>query len=210
MLPNFRREKNAHTRGLVPVAGCDEAGVAPLAGPVSAAAVILDPRRVPKGLDDSKKLSAERREELFVEICATAEVAVAFAPPARIDRDNILRARLWALAQAVRALPCRPALVYVDGPHYPPLEDGYCRVEPLIDGDALCASIAAASIVAKVMRDRLMCRLGLAFPSYGFEQHKGYGTALHMAALNRHGPTPHHRESFEPVVVSRGIAVVGR
>jgi ribonuclease HII len=210
MLPNFRRERNAHTRGLVPVAGCDEAGVAPLAGPVAAAAVVLDPKRVPKGLDDSKRLSPERREELFAEICATAEVSVVFAPPARIDRDNILRARLWALAQAVRALPCRPVLVYVDGPHRPPLDDDYCRVEPLIDGDALCASIAAASIVAKVMRDRLMCRLGLAFPDYGFEQHKGYGTALHVAALNRHGPTPHHRVSFEPVTVSRGIAVAER
>ena len=121
MLPNFRREKNAYARGVVPVAGCDEAGVAPLAGPVAAAAVILDPKRVPKGLDDSKKLTPEEREELFTEICATAEVAVALAPPSRIDRDNILRARLWALAQAVRALPFRPALVYVDGPYRPPL-----------------------------------------------------------------------------------------
>jgi ribonuclease HII len=209
MLPTFRRERNAHARGAVPVAGCDEAGVAPLAGPVAAAAVILDPGRVPKGLDDSKKLTPERREELFKEICATAEVAVAFAPPARIDRDNILRARLWALAQAVRALPCRPALVYVDGPHGLPLEEGYCQVEPLIDGDTKCASIAAASIVAKVMRDRLMCRLGLAFPDYGFEQHKGYGTELHMSALLRHGPTPHHRVSFEPVIVSRGMVAAG-
>jgi ribonuclease HII len=95
----------------------------------------------------------------------------------------------------------------VDGPHRPPLEDGYCRIEPLVDGDALCASIAAASIVAKVMRDRLMCRLGLAFPNYGFEQHKGYCTAFHMAALNRHGPSPHHRASFEPVTLSRGITL---
>jgi ribonuclease HII len=175
---------------------------------VAAAAVVLDPRCVPKGLDDSKKLTPERREELFGEICACAEVAVAFAPPARIDRDNILRARLWALAQAVRALPCRPALVYVDGPHRPPLEDGYCRIEPLVDGDELCASIAAASIVAKVMRDRLMCRLGLAFPDYGFEQHKGYGTGMHLAALNRHGPTPHHRSSFEPVFAMNGTVIV--
>jgi hypothetical protein len=127
MRPNFRREKLAYGRGLAPVAGCDEAGVSPLAGPVAAAAVILDPKRVPKGLDDSKKLTPERREELFLEICTTAEVAVAFAPPARIDRDNIFRARLWALAQAVRALPYRPALVYVDGPHRPPLEDDFCR-----------------------------------------------------------------------------------
>jgi ribonuclease HII len=208
MLPNFRRERNAHARGLVPVAGCDEAGVAPLAGPVAAAAVVLDPRCVPRGLDDSKRLTPERREELFAEICACSEVAVAFAPPARIDRDNILRARLWALAQAVLALPCRPVLVYVDGPHRPPLQEGYCRVEPLVDGDALCASIAAASIVAKVMRDRLMCRLGAAFPDYGFERHKGYGTGTHLTALNRHGPTPHHRVSFEPVLATNGTMIV--
>jgi ribonuclease HII len=193
----------------MPVAGCDEAGVSPLAGPVSAAAVILDPNRVPKGLDDSKKLTPERREELFLEICATAEVAVAFAPPARIDRDNIFRARLWALAQAVRALPCKPALVYVDGPHRPPLEEDYCTVETLVAGDTLCASIAAASIVAKVTRDRLMRRLGIAYPGYGFEQHKGYGTEMHVAALNRLGPTCHHRTSFEPVVLSRAAATAG-
>ncbi|MCC6948125.1 MAG: ribonuclease HII [Bradyrhizobiaceae bacterium] len=208
MLPNFRREKRAYTSGLAPVAGCDEAGVAPLAGPVVAAAVILDPKRVPKGLDDSKRLTAERREELFTEICATAEIAVAFAPPARIDRDNIFRARMWALAQAVRALPLRPALVYVDGPHRPPLAEDFCAVETLVNGDALCASIAAASIVAKVTRDRLMCRLGETFPDYGFERHKGYGTELHIAALSRHGPTPHHRTSFQPVVASRAVEAV--
>lgn len=205
MLPNFRREKKAYAEGLAPIAGCDEAGVAPLAGPVAAAAVILDPKRVPKGLDDSKRLTAERREGLFAEICATAEVAVAFAPPARIDRDNIFQARLWALAQAVRALPMRPALVFVDGPHRPLLEEDYCAVETLVDGDAKCASIAAASIVAKVSRDRLMRLLGLAYPDYGFEQHKGYGTELHLAALNRLGPTPHHRTSFSPVLASRGV-----
>lgn len=208
MLPNFRREKKAYASGLAPVAGCDEAGVAPLAGPVVAAAVILDPARVPKGLDDSKRLAAERREQLFEEICATAEIGVAFAPPARIDRDNIFRARMWALAQAVRALPLRPALVYVDGPHRPPLEDGFCSLEMLVDGDARCASIAAASIVAKVTRDRLMRRLGETFPEYGFERHKGYGTELHIAALNRLGPTPHHRSSFQPVLMSGGLAAV--
>jgi ribonuclease HII len=153
-------------------------------------------------------LSPERREELFAQICATAEVAVAFAPPARIDRDNIFRARMWALAQAVRALPVRPAIVYVDGPHRPPLQEDFCSVHTLVDGDALCASIAAASIVAKVSRDRLMCRLGETFPDYGFERHKGYGTELHISALSRFGPTLHHRTSFQPVVsVSAAIAV---
>lgn len=196
--PTFRREANAYRNGLAPVAGCDEAGRGPLAGPVVAAAVILDPGRVPKGLADSKLLAPERREELFAEICACAEVSVAMAPPARIDRDNILRASLWALARAVCALPRRPGLVYVDGPMRPPLADDYA-VEPIIDGDAIVASIAAASIVAKVTRDRLMAHLGLAFPDYGFERHKGYSTELHVTALRRHGPTCHHRVSFAPV-----------
>ncbi|MEX0591390.1 MAG: ribonuclease HII [Xanthobacteraceae bacterium] len=207
MLPTFRREKNAHARGFVPVAGCDEAGRGPWAGPVVAAAVILDPACVPKGLADSKLLDPERREELFLEICACAEVAVALAPPARIDRDNILRASLWALARAVCALPRTPKLVFVDGPYRPPLADAFA-VEPVIDGDRLIASVAAASIVAKVTRDRLMSRLGMAFPDYGFERHKGYGTDFHCEALQRHGPTLHHRATFEPVIAARGIAIV--
>src|SRR4030081_2210500 len=113
--PTFRRERAAMKRGIWPVAGCDEAGRGPLAGPVVAAAVILDPQRVPRGLDDSKKLDRATREKLYAKICACAEVAVAMAPPARIDRDNILRASLWALARAVIALPVRPCLVLVDG-----------------------------------------------------------------------------------------------
>lgn len=197
MLPSFRRERNVYGRGLAPVAGCDEAGRGPLAGPVVAAAVILDPEYVPKGLDDSKLLTPQRREELFHEICACAEVAVALAPPSRIDRDNILRASLWALARAVCALPRRPRFVFVDGNLRPPLSDDF-EVEPVIGGDAIVASIAAASIVAKVTRDRLMCRLGLAYPEYGFEHHKGYSTDLHYEALSRHGITPHHRRSFAP------------
>lgn len=197
MLPSFRRESNAYRRGHAPVAGCDEAGRGPLAGPVVAAAVILDPTCVPKGLDDSKMLTPERREELFVRICACAEVAVALAPPWRIDRDNILRASLWALARAVCALPRQPRFVFVDGNMRPPLNDDY-QVEPVIGGDGIVASIAAASIVAKVTRDRLMCQLGLAYPQYGFEQHKGYSTDIHFAALELHGITPHHRKSFAP------------
>ena len=123
-----------------------------------AAAVILDPKRVPRGLDDSKKLDAATREKLYAKICASAEVAVAFAPPARIDRDNILRASLWALARAVAALPVRPRLVFVDGRDR---IDACCDCEAVISGDAIVASIAAASIVAKVTRDRLMARLAL-------------------------------------------------
>ena len=116
--PNFRRERALIKRGVWPVAGCDEAGRGPLAGPVVAAAVVLDPARIPKGIDDSKRLTAERREELFEEICATSSFAVAFASPARIDRDNILRASLWALARAVHALPERPKHAFVDGRPY--------------------------------------------------------------------------------------------
>ena len=199
--PTFRRERAALKRGIWPVAGCDEAGRGPLAGPVVAAAVILDPKRVPRGLDDSKKLDPHTREKLHARICASAEVAVAFAPPARIDRDNILRASLWALARAVAALPVRPKLVFVDGRDR---IETCCDCEAVISGDAIIASIAAASIVAKVTRDRLMACLGLAHPGYGFEQHKGYSVPEHFAALARLGPTIHHRRSFAPVAVLYG------
>src|SRR5882757_8702685 len=199
--PTFRRERAALKRGLWPVAGCDEAGRGPLAGPVVAAAVILDPKRVPRGLDDSKKLDHETREKLYAKICASAEVAVAFAPPARIDRDNILRASLWALARAVAALPTRPRLVFVDGRDR---IDTCCDCEAVISGDAIIASIAAASIVAKVTRDRLMTRLGLCHPGYGFERHKGYSVPQHCRALVQLGPTIHHRRSFAPVAASYG------
>jgi ribonuclease HII len=194
--PTFARERAAMKRGVWPVAGCDEAGRGPLAGPVVAAAVILDPKRIPRGLDDSKKLTAERREILFERICARAEVAVAFAPPERIDRDNILRASLWALSRAVASLPIRPQLVFVDGRDR---IEACCDCEAVIGGDALVLSIAAASIVAKVTRDRLMRRLGLAHPDYGFEQHKGYSVPQHVAALGQFGATIHHRRSFAPV-----------
>src|SRR5580704_2699130 len=194
--PTFRRERNALKRGVWPVAGCDEAGRGPLAGPVVAAAVILDPKHVPRGLDDSKKLDPETRERLHARICASAQVAVACAPPWRIDRDNILRASLWALARAVAALPVRPRLVFVDGRDK---IDICCDCEAVVSGDAIIASVAAASIVAKVTRDRLMMRLALAHPGYGFERHMGYSVPEHFAALARLGPTIHHRRSFAPV-----------
>jgi ribonuclease HII len=163
---------------------------------VVAAAVILDPQRIPKGLDDSKMLEPEERELLFEKIIATAEVSICMAPPTRIDRDNILRASLWALAQAVCALPRRPQCVFVDGRDSLPLE---CEVRAVIGGDGIVASIAAASIVAKVTRDRLMKNLGLAHPGYGFERHKGYGTDGHARALAQLGPCVHHRRSFSPI-----------
>jgi len=194
--PSFRRERRALNNGIFPIAGCDEAGRGPLAGPVVAAAVILDPARIPRGLNDSKKLSAEVREALYEKICASAQVAVAFGAVARIDRDNILRASLWALARAVKALPVRPRLVFVDGNNK---IDCGCDCQAVVSGDALIASIAAASIVAKVTRDRLMKRLALAHPGYGFERHMGYSVPEHFEALARLGPTIHHRRSFAPV-----------
>jgi len=194
--PSFRRERRALNNGIFPIAGCDEAGRGPLAGPVVAAAVILDPSRIPRGLNDSKKLDAAAREALYEKICASAEVAVAFGAVERIDRDNILRASLWALARAVKALAVRPRLVFVDGNHK---IDVACDCQAVVSGDALVASIAAASIVAKVTRDRLMKRLALAHPGYGFERHMGYSVPEHFAALARLGPTIHHRRSFAPV-----------
>ena len=202
--PTFRRERRALNKGIFPVAGCDEAGRGPLAGPVVAAAVVLDPERIPRGLNDSKKLDAEEREKLYVKICATAQVAVAFGAVDRIDRDNILRASLWALSRAVKALPVRPKLVFVDGNQR---IDCGCDCQTVVSGDALVVSVAAASIVAKVTRDRLMMQLGRAYPGYGFERHMGYSVPEHFAALARLGPTIHHRKSFAPVAAK--LAALG-
>jgi ribonuclease HII len=198
--PSFRRERALIKRGVWPVAGCDEAGRGPLAGPVVAAAVVLDPKRIPKGIDDSKRLTAERREELFEEICATASVSVVFASRARIDRDNILRASLWALKRAVESLPEVPQHVFVDGRDRLATS---CDCDAVIGGDGIVVSIAAASIIAKVTRDRLMCALAEECPGYGFESHKGYGVPEHLEALDRLGPSVHHRSFFAPVVAAR-------
>lgn len=200
--PTFRRERAALKRGLWPVAGCDEAGRGPLAGPVVAAAVILDPQRIPRGLNDSKKLTPPERETLYEKITARAQFAIAVASPARIDRDNILRASLWALERAVWALPVRPQLVLVDGRDR--INAG-CDCEAVVSGDALIASIAAASIIAKVVRDRLMARVGAAHPGYGFERHKGYSVPEHFEALSKLGPTIHHRRSFAPIAEALGL-----
>ncbi len=194
--PTFARERAAMRKGFLPVAGCDEAGRGPLAGPVVAAAVILDPKRIPRGIDDSKKLNARQREALYDKICASAHVAIALAPPSRIDVDNIRGASLWALARAVAALPIAPKLVFVDGVDRINVP---CECRPVIGGDGLVLSVAAASIVAKVTRDRLMGRVGEAHPGYGFEQHMGYAVPAHAEALARLGPTVHHRRTFAPV-----------
>jgi ribonuclease HII len=176
-------------------AGVDEAGRGPLAGPVAAAAVILDPEHVPDGLADSKVLTAAERERLYEAIKASAiAVSIALCGPSTIDRLNIRVATLDAMRRAVAGLSVRPAQAEIDGIDVPP---GLCCLgRAVIDGDALIPAISAASIVAKVARDRLMIRLGAEFPRYGFERHMGYATPEHRAALAEHGPTPHHRLSF--------------
>ena len=194
--PHFRFEQDAVSKGLAPVCGIDEAGRGPWAGPVVAAAVILDPARIPEGLDDSKKLRAAQRDALFDPIMASAQVGIGIADVARIDRDNILQATFWAMAEALRQLATPPRLALVDGNRAPQLP---CPVRTVIAGDAESLSIAAASIIAKVTRDRIMTELDRQYPCYGFARHKGYGTAAHLRALQEHGPCPAHRRTFAPV-----------
>lgn len=196
VVPTFRFEKGLMRDGFMPVAGCDEAGRGPLAGPVVASAVILDPRRIPEGLNDSKQLTAARREELYVEILATADVAIASLSPQSIDRINILRASLEAMRRAVASLPRTARFVLVDGRDVPAGLD--CPAKALVKGDARSFSIAAASIVAKVTRDRMMQAAGTRYPHYGFEQHAGYATAVHRTAITTHGPCAIHRMTFSP------------
>ena len=186
-----------------PIAGVDEAGRGPLAGPVVAAAVVLDPARIPEGIADCKALDGKTRRAIYQHIVASALVGVCVADVDRIDSDNILQASLWAMAQAVSALECRPKLVLVDGNKTPQLE---CTTRAIVQGDAKCLSIAAASIVAKVTRDAMMAELARDYPHYGFDRHKGYGTPEHHAAIARHGVTPHHRRSFRPVQLALGLA----
>lgn len=195
--PDFSHEAMAYARGAQCVVGVDEAGRGPLAGPVVVAAVRLDPERIPQGLNDSKKLTAERRDELFAEILAVADVSVVSAPPSDILNLNIRGATLAAMARAVRALPCAADCVLVDGRDVPPMLP--CPGIALIGGDGRSVSIAAASIVAKVMRDRMCAIMDCDAPHFGFAGHKGYGTAAHLKALNLHGPCRHHRSAFAPV-----------
>ncbi len=196
--PDFQFEWALRRKGVWPVAGLDEAGRGPLAGPVAAAAVILDPDHIPEGLDDSKKLSAARRERLFESILArAAAVSVALASPSEIDRLNIRAASLLAMRRALAALALAPAHALIDGNVLPP--DLPCPATTIVKGDARCVSIAAASIVAKVTRDRLMENLDREWPAYGFARHAGYPTAFHRDALKKNGPSPFHRLSFAPV-----------
>lgn len=204
--PDDAFERRARKRGAVIVAGVDEVGRGPLAGPVVVAAVCFEPRRHPRGLDDSKRLTMAERERLYEKILKVATVSVVVASRERVDRMNILRASLWGMSRAVAGLACRPDHVLVDGRDVPPGLP--CPGEALIGGDGRSVSIAAASIVAKVTRDRLMERLGAAYPAYGFERHRGYSTPEHLAALTEHGPCIHHRTSFAPVRISAGEGVV--
>lgn len=179
------------------LAGVDEAGRGPWAGPVVTAAVILDYARLPVGLNDSKKLTEAKREALFEEICASAWVSFASASAATIDRINIRAATLGAMRQSVQGLALQPRHVVFDGRDVPPGlgVDG----QALIKGDARCLAVSAASIVAKVVRDRMMVAADANYPGYGFAVHKGYGVPAHMVALQRLGPCPLHRMSFKPI-----------
>lgn len=195
--PDFAHEAQLMAKGHARIAGVDEAGRGPIAGPVVAAAVILDPDAIPAGLNDSKKLTAKRREVLFDEIIASAQVAWASVSHREIDRINIRQASLLAMTRAVCALETPAHHVLFDGRDVPP--PLAARGSALIKGDARALSIAAASIVAKVARDRTMVRLHEHYEVFGFDRHAGYGTAAHLAALRQFGPSPVHRRSFAPV-----------
>ena len=180
------------------MAGVDEAGRGPLAGPVSAAAVILDPKKPLRGLNDSKKLSSAARAQLFDQICERAlAVGVGLASVEEIDRLNIRNATFLAMRRALQALALPPVHALIDGDASP--RDLFCPAQTIVKGDAISLSISAASIIAKVTRDRLMERLHEAWPLYGFADHMGYGVPAHLAALRAHGPCPYHRMSFAPV-----------
>ena len=195
--PDFSFEDAAFARGLTLVAGVDEAGRGPLAGPVVAAAVILDPQNIPPGLNDSKQLSARRREALYAQLLAVADVAIGEATVAEIEQLNILRASHLAMQRAVDGLKQTPHHVLIDGQMLP---RGFnLSAQPIIRGDARCMSIAAASIVAKTWRDRLMVDLAQQYPGYGWDHNAGYPTKGHKNALQNLGLTPHHRRLFKPV-----------
>lgn len=196
-MPDFSFETDAIENGTTPVAGVDEVGRGPLSGPVVAAAVILNPDNIPAGLADSKKLTAKRREALFDLIVETSQYHVAEASVEEIDQINILNASLLAMRRALDGLPRLPALALIDGNRLPP--DLPYPGNAIVKGDDRSLSIAAASIIAKVTRDRLMASLAVEFPGYGWENNAGYGTKQHLMGLNRLGVTPHHRVSFKPV-----------
>lgn len=195
--PDFEIEKRFYKEGAEAVAGVDEAGRGPLAGPVTAAAVILDPDDIPAGLNDSKKLTKSSREALFDEILKTSLVSWASLPAAIIDQINIREAALRAMTISVNRLPVTTDIAMIDGRDVP---IGLTKIgRAYVKGDARSLSIGAASIVAKVVRDRMLVEAGRCFPEYGFEKHKGYGSKAHRNAIAEHGPCPIHRMSFSPM-----------
>ena len=195
--PDFSFELAAHSRGLTLIAGADEVGRGPLCGPVVAAAVILDPMRIPSGLNDSKKLSEKIRARLFDELMAVATVGIGAATEEEIDQINILRASHLAMERAIAALAHVPDHLLIDGNQKPRGLQFSC--ETIVKGDGKSVSIAAASIIAKVTRDRIMVDLAQQHPGYGWEKNAGYPTKDHLAALQKVGVTPVHRRSFKPV-----------
>lgn len=195
--PTFEYETKARKAGFAAVCGVDEVGRGPLAGPVTAAAVILDPHNIPDGLNDSKKLTAKKRDALYDLIMAQADVSIADATVEEIDTHNILRASHIAMVRAIEGLKTKADYALIDGNQTP--RGLKLKSETLIKGDSLSQSIAAASIVAKVWRDRLMVALSQQYPHYGWDTNAGYGTKVHQEGLKCHGVTPHHRRSFAPV-----------
>jgi len=196
-IPDYRFEQHAVESGFSIVAGLDEAGRGPLAGPVVAAAVILDFNSIPEGLNDSKVLGRAARERLYEAILASSQVAVASASAREIEVTDIRMASLTAMRRALCALPVKPGFALVDGRDVPPGLD--CLARALVKGDARSLSIAAASIVAKVTRDRMMIRAAIDHPLYGFDAHMGYGAPRHLQAIADHGPCPLHRMTFRPL-----------
>ncbi|MBT7957596.1 MAG: ribonuclease HII [Rhodospirillaceae bacterium] len=200
-MPDFEFEKKYHAQGFNRIVGIDEAGRGPWAGPVVAAAVILNPKNTNDALlaelDDSKKLSAPKRDALYEALQQSADVGVGKASVEEIDTINILQATFLAMTRAVESLPSAPDFALVDGNKLPPLS---CPAEAIVKGDSRSLSIAAASIIAKVTRDRIMTELGEIHPGYAWEKNKGYGTKAHQAGLEQRGVTEHHRKSYRPII----------
>ncbi|WP_299401079.1 ribonuclease HII [uncultured Roseobacter sp.] len=197
MGPDFEMENAAMAAGKARVAGVDEVGRGPLAGPVTAAAVVLDPACIPEGLNDSKQLSIKKRLYLADLLKECAEISIAHASVEEIEQHNILRASHIAMCRALAGLPHPPDHVLIDGSMIP--HGLNVSAQPVVKGDTRCLSISAASIVAKICRDRLMVDLAQQHPGYGWETNMGYGSKSHMSALQNLGPTPHHRRTFKPV-----------
>ena len=196
--PNFTFESQALASGHNFICGIDEAGRGPWAGPVVASAVILDRKNIPQGLNDSKKLNEAKREALFDPIMQSSHVGIGIVSAAEIDDINILQATFVAMQRAFDQLDVKSDLALIDGNKSPKLS---CKTQTIIGGDAKSLSIAAASIIAKVTRDRIMHQLDLIYPQFNFARHKGYGTAAHAAALSKIGPCAEHRKSFKPIAL---------